>query len=77
MATTSRAREHRERKGDRSPLAILLDPKTDIPLGERDIRVEDYLNDKIQTATDFENLDRLIASVEAQKLQLEDQVGVE
>jgi hypothetical protein len=77
MATTSRARERRERKGDRSPLAILLDPKTDIPLGERDIRVEDYLNDKIQTATDFENLDRLIASVEAQKLQLEDQVGGE
>ncbi|KAH8791597.1 RINT-1 family protein-like protein [Hyaloscypha finlandica] len=75
MATTSRARERRERKGDRSPLAILLDPKTDIPLGERDIRVEDYLNDKIQTATDFENLDRLIASVEAQKLQLEDQLA--
>ena len=77
MATASRARERQERKGDRSPLASLLDPKTDSPLGERDIRVEDYLNDKIQTATDFESLDRLIASVEAQKLQLEDQVGSE
>jgi len=77
MATASRARERRERKGARSPLAILLDPKTDIPLGERDIRVEDYLNDKIQTATDFESLNSLVASVEAQKQQLEDQVGGE
>jgi hypothetical protein len=60
---------------DRSPLAVLLDPNTDIPLGERDIRVEDYLNDKIQTATDLESLESLIASVEAQKQQLEDQVS--
>jgi hypothetical protein len=60
---------------DRSPLAVLLDPNTDIPLGERDIRLEDYLNDKIQTATDFESLESLIASVEAQKQQLEDQVS--
>ncbi|KAN0101854.1 RINT-1 family protein-like protein [Hyaloscypha variabilis] len=60
---------------DRSPLAILLDPKTDIPLGERDIRLEDYLNDKIQTATDFESLESLIANVEAQKQQLEEQLA--
>jgi len=60
---------------DASPLAILLDPKTDIPLGERDIRLEDYLNDKIQTATDFESLESLLANVEAQKQQLEEQVG--
>jgi hypothetical protein len=60
---------------DRSPLAILLDPQNDIPLGERDIRLEDYLNDKIQTVTDFESLESLIASVEAQKQQLEDQVS--
>jgi hypothetical protein len=58
-----------------SPLAILLDPKTDIPLGERDIRLEDYLNDKIQTSTDFESLESLLANVEAQKQQLEEQVG--
>ncbi|KAE9369554.1 RINT-1 family protein [Stipitochalara longipes BDJ] len=60
---------------DRSPLAILLDPKTDIPLGERDIRLEDYLNDKIQTATDFESLESLLANVEAQKKQLEEQLA--
>jgi hypothetical protein len=62
---------------DRSPLAVLLDPKTDIPLGERDIRVEDYLNDKIQTTTDLDSLKNLIANVEAQKQQLEDQVSDE
>ena len=68
MATPSMAR-------DRSPLAVLLDPKTDIPLGERDIRVEDYLNDKIQTSTDMESLESLIVNVEVQKQQLEDQVS--
>jgi RAD50-interacting protein 1 len=80
MASASRPREQRgrkEAKGDRSPLAILLDPQKDIPMGERDIRVEDYLNDKIQTATDFESLESLIVSVEAQKQQLEEQVGDE
>jgi RAD50-interacting protein 1 len=60
---------------DRSPLAVLLDPKIDIPLGERDIRVEDYLNDKIQTTTDLDSLESLIANVEAQKQQLEYQVS--
>jgi hypothetical protein len=65
MASTSIGR-------NRSPLAVLLDPNTDIPLGERDIRVEDYLNDKIQTNTDLESLKSLVASVEAQKEQLED-----
>jgi len=69
MAATSIGR-------NRSPLAVLLDPNTDIPLGERDIRVEDYLNDKIQTNTDLESLKSLVASVEAQKEQLEDQVCI-
>lgn len=59
---------------ERSPVAILLDPARDIPLGERDIRVEDFLNDKIQTAFDLGNLESLIASVETQKQQLEEQV---
>jgi hypothetical protein len=68
MATTSITR-------DRSPIAVLLDPNTDIPLGERDIRVEDYLNDKIQTITDLESLESLVANVDAQKKQLEDQVS--
>lgn len=61
---------------ERSPVAILLDPARDIPLGERDIRVEDFLNDKIQTTSDLGDLDSLIASVERQKEQLEEQVRI-
>jgi len=68
MASPSIARE-------RSPIAVLLDPKTDIPLGERDIRLEDFLNDKLQTSADFENLDSLLANVAIQKEQLDKQVG--
>lgn len=58
-----------------TPVAVLLDPQRDIPPTEQDIRVEDYLNDKIQTASDFGNLDDLIASVETQQKQLEEQVS--
>lgn len=53
---------------------MLLNPQMDIPLGERDIRVEDYLNDKIQTAADLGDISSLLASVELQKTQLESQV---
>jgi len=53
---------------------VLLNPQMDIPLGERDIRVEDYLNDKIQTAADLGDISSLLASVELQKTQLESQV---
>ncbi|KAE8445591.1 hypothetical protein EG329_013224 [Mollisiaceae sp. DMI_Dod_QoI] len=59
---------------ERSPVAILLDPARDIPLGERDIRVEDFLNDKIQTIFDLDDLESLVASVETQKQQLEEQL---
>ncbi|KAH8819510.1 TIP-1 family-domain-containing protein [Xylogone sp. PMI_703] len=41
---------------------------------ERDIRLEDYINDKIQTAADLGNLASLIYNVEIQKKQLEDQL---
>jgi type IV pilus biogenesis protein CpaD/CtpE len=58
-----------------SPVAILLDPQTDIPLGEGDIRLEDYLNDKIQTRADLANLASLMKNIELQKKQLEEQVG--
>jgi hypothetical protein len=61
---------------ERSPIAVLLNPKKDIPIGERDIRLEDYLNDKIQTATDFDNLATLIANVENQQRQLNEQVSI-
>jgi len=60
---------------DKSPLAVLLDPKRNNPRLENDVRLEDYLNDKIQTSTDFGSLKSLIANVELQKKQLEQQVG--
>ncbi|RWA11204.1 hypothetical protein EKO27_g3901 [Xylaria grammica] len=41
---------------------------------EPDIRLEDYLDDKLQSAADFENLDSLIASVEVQRNQLQTQL---
>jgi hypothetical protein len=59
---------------ERSPVAVLTD-RHSIDVEERDIRVDDYLNDKLQTAADFANLDFLIASVETQRIQLQDQVG--
>ena len=60
---------------DSSPVAILLDPGKDIALGERDIRLEDYLNDKFQVPADLENLESILASVEVQKAQLDQQVS--
>ena len=59
----------------RSPLAVLLDPQTDIPITERDIRTEDYLNDKIQTNTDLQGVASLLASVEARRQTLNVQVS--
>ncbi|RYP33753.1 hypothetical protein DL767_004620 [Monosporascus sp. MG133] len=41
---------------------------------EPDIRLEDYLDDKLQSTTDLENLDSLIASVEVQRSQLQAQL---
>jgi hypothetical protein len=58
-----------------SPVAVLLDPRTDIPIGERDIRLEDYLNDKVQARADLNNLSTLLENVEVQKQQLEEQVS--
>jgi hypothetical protein len=60
---------------ERSPVAVLTD-RHSIDIGERDIRVDDYINDKLQTPSDFANLDSLIASVETQRIQLQDQVGI-
>ncbi len=61
-----------------SPLAVLMDSRKGIPVGERDIRVEDWLNDKIQVGADLDinSLDALLESVEAQKNLLEDQVCI-
>ncbi|OLN96056.1 RAD50-interacting protein 1 [Colletotrichum chlorophyti] len=42
--------------------------------GAVDIRVEDFLDDKLQSTTDLENLDSLIANVEVQRSQLQAQL---
>jgi hypothetical protein len=57
-----------------SPLAYLINPKEDIPAAERDIRLEDWLNDKLQTTADLDDLAKLIAIVDDQKTQLDRQV---
>ncbi|KAK6837874.1 RAD50-interacting protein 1 [Apiospora arundinis] len=41
---------------------------------EPDTRLEDYLDDKLQSVTDLENLDSLLASVEQQRVQLQTQL---
>jgi hypothetical protein len=41
---------------------------------ERDIRVEDYLNDKLQNSTDLANIDALLEDVKAQQNLLQKQV---
>lgn len=62
-------------KNRAAPVAVLLDPKSDIPLGEKNVKLDDYLNDKIQTRADFATLPSLLAKVEAQRRDLERQVG--
>ncbi len=48
---------------------------TPIPMGEPDIRLEDYLDDKLQSTADLENIDALLANVELQHSQLQAQLG--
>lgn len=57
-----------------SPIAVVRN-RSNISEGEHDIRLDDYLNDKLQTAADFQNLDSLIANVEEQRVQLLNQVS--
>jgi len=61
-------------RNERNPIAILRNSSS-ISEGEHDIRLDDYLNDKLQTAADFQNLDSLIANVEEQRVQLLNQVS--
>ena len=42
----------------------------------RSIRVEDYLNDKLQTSTDLSTIDNLIRDVRKQQELLEQQVKI-
>lgn len=60
---------------ERSPRAYLCNPVDDIPVGERNIRVEDWLNDKVQTTADMTDLSSLLENVEAKQRQLEEQVS--
>ena len=41
---------------------------------ERGVRVEDYLNDKLQHANDLTNIDALLEDVKAQQVLLQQQV---
>lgn len=41
---------------------------------ERDVRVEDYLNDKLQNTADLANIDSLLEDVKAQQVLLQQQV---
>lgn len=41
---------------------------------ERDIRVEDYLSDKLQNSSDLANIDSLLEDVKAQQVLLQQQV---
>ncbi|MCJ1246578.1 hypothetical protein MMC30_003787 [Trapelia coarctata] len=47
---------------------------TQITNEERDVRVEDYLNDKLQTYADLENLDTLLETVKQQQTLLRQQL---
>ena len=42
---------------------------------ERDVRVEDYLNDKLQTSSDLANIDALLEDVKTQQVLLQKQVS--
>jgi RAD50-interacting protein 1 len=41
---------------------------------ESDVRLEDYIDDKLQSTTDLENLNSLLASIEVQRSQLQTQL---
>ena len=41
---------------------------------EQDVRVEDYLNDKLQNTTDLANINSLLEDVKAQQVLLKQQV---
>lgn len=60
--------------GGGPPVAVLLAPEDDIPNVEMSVRLDDYLNDKIQTRGDFDNLPELLVKVEHSTKLLQEQV---
>ncbi len=54
-------------------IAVRLDTGS-VSTEERDIRVDDYLNDKLQVASDLDKLDTLLLNVRDQQALLRKQV---
>src|SRR5690348_5104436 len=57
-----------------APMATFADRPTPPGAQGLDMRVEDYLDDKLQSTGDLENLDSLLANVETQRSQLQSQL---
>lgn len=64
----------RGRGDDDTPVAYLRNPR-DVSGGERDIRLEGFLNDRLQLNGDFSNLDDLISEVDIAHERLQEQVS--
>lgn len=60
---------------EESAAAVLLDSNNNVVTIERNLKLEDWLNDKFQTVADFNELDNLIVGVEKQRSQLSTQVS--
>lgn len=54
-------------------IAVRVNPAS-VPTEERDIRVDDYLDDKLQVAADLDNVDSLLLNVKHQQKLLKEQV---
>lgn len=55
--------------------AVTVSPMANRSFDEdREVRVEDYMNDKLQTYADLENLDALLETVKQQQGLLREQV---
>lgn len=54
---------------------VLQGKERRISAEERDARVEDYLNDKLQTSADLENLETLLNNIRNQQNLLKKQVS--
>ena len=60
---------------EQSHVEFLHESMSDLSLDEEEARLEDYVNDKIQTRADLASLATLMEKVELQKKQLDDQVS--
>lgn len=58
-----------------SESAVRLDANNNVVKRDRNLKLEDWLNDKFQTVGDFDELDNLLVVVEKQRSQLSIQVS--